>query len=107
MDCINKISGDFQLTGRLYERLTELGELSWNCGNCTYESANDQLLKIFSREVLINDGCFGHEAERIDNRESPRQQDEGETGAKSESNEPRTKLEANSEEKVVTNDHGQ
>ena len=103
MDCINKISGDFQLTGRLYERLTELGEFPWNCGNCTYESANDQLLKIFSREVLINDGCFGHEAERIDNRESPRQQDEGETGAKSESNEPRTKLEANSEEKVVPN----
>ena len=49
MDCINKISGDFQLTGRLYERLTELGEFPWNCGNCTYESANDQLLKIFSR----------------------------------------------------------
>ena len=102
-DCINKISGDFQLTGRLYERLTELGEFPWNCRNCTYESANDQLLKIFSREVLINDGCFGHEAERIDNRESPRQQDEGETGAKSESNEPRTKLEANSKEKVVPN----
>ena len=55
----------------------------------------------FSREVLINDGCFGHEAERIDNLESPRQQDEGERRAKSESNEPRTKLEANSEEKVV------
>ena len=100
-DCINKISGDFQLTGRLYERLTELGEFRWECGNCTYESADDQLLKLFSREVLINDGCFGHEAERIDNRESPRQQDEGKTGAKSESNEPRMKLEANYEEKVV------
>ena len=104
-DSINQISGEFQITRRLYERLTEVWEFWWECENvnCTYESANDQLLKIFSRKVLINDGCFGPEAERIGNQESPRQQDEGETGAKCESNEPRTKQEANSKEKVVPN----
>ena len=46
LPCINQCSPDLQINDVIYERLTELGEFHWKCGECTVETSLEQLERI-------------------------------------------------------------